>query len=278
MKLRHTAAWAGVTAVALVTTSACGAGTARQAADAVGDADVIMAALARATDRTEELGSAQIDLTADMGTGTPVSMDGTYSWGDGYAFDVEMDTAAVQMQTLQDAPTTRMLFVDGVYYYDVDPQPSGPLAGKEWMSIDASAIFGEKGADALSGSAGTGSPAASMRSLKYAKNVSDLGEETVNGKPTTHYRAELGKEELGRLADVYSGEENPFNSATGAVTTVVLDIWVGGDDLPVRLKQDMGSADVTMDFKKFGATATVTPPPAAQTGDLTEQVAGMQQG
>ncbi|MET9729185.1 hypothetical protein ABZZ79_00535 [Streptomyces sp. NPDC006458] len=278
MKLRHTAAWVGVTAIALVTTSACGADSARKAADAVDSTDVIMAALARATDRTEDVGSAQVDMTADMGTGTPVSMDGTYSWGDGFAFDVEMDTAAVQMQALQDTPTTRMLFVDGAYYYDVDPQPSGPLAGKEWMRIDASAVFGEKGAEAFSGSAGTGSPAASMRTLKFARNVSDLGEETVDGKSTVHYRAELGQKELGKFADAYTGEDNPFNSVTGAIDTIVMDIWVGEDDLPVRLKQDMGNASVTMDFKKFGATAAVTAPPAAQTGDLTEQVKEMQQG
>jgi hypothetical protein len=29
---------------------------------------------------------------------------------------------------------------------------------------------------------------------------------------------------------------------------------------------------VTMDFEKFGATAAIKAPPAAQTGDVTEQV------
>jgi len=32
-----------------------------------------------------------------------------------------------------------------------------------------------------------------------------------------------------------------------------------------------------VDFEKFGATATVTPPPAAQTGDLTDAIKARQQ-
>lgn len=99
-----------------------------------------------------------------------------------------MDTEAAQLQTLTDSPTTRTLFVDGAYSYDIDPQPAGPLRGKEWMKIDGSAVFGEPGAQALSGAA-AGSPSASMRSLRCAGDVEDLGEEKVNGKTATHYRA-----------------------------------------------------------------------------------------
>ncbi|MFE9773067.1 hypothetical protein ACFYOV_15580 [Streptomyces sp. NPDC005931] len=278
MKLRYTAAWVGLTAAAMAATSACGADGARTAAEAVDNADTIMAALGRATDRTEELGSAEVRTTTDLGTGEPISMDGTYSWGDGYALDVEMDTEAAQMQQLTDSPTVRTLFVDGAYYYDVDPQPSGPLAGKEWMKIDGSAVFGEAGADALS-SAGGGSPSASMKSLKYASDVEDLGKESVNGKSTRHYRAVLDKDDMGKLKDVYGAEGSLANSMTGG-GSVTMDVWVGADDLPVRLKQKIGSMTVTMDFDKFGATEEIEAPPAAETGDLTDVVkeAGGQAG
>jgi hypothetical protein len=269
MKLRHTAARVGLTAAAMVATSACGAEGAKTAAEAVDNADTIMAALSRATDRTEELGSAEVRMTTDLGTGAPVSMDGTYSWGDGYAFDVEMDAKAAQMQELTDSPTVRTLFVDGAYYYDVDPQPSGPLQGKEWMKIDGSAIFGEQGASALSGNAG--SPSASMKGLKYASDVEDLGEETVNGKSTTHYRAVLGPKDLGKFQEAY-GEDTVFNSMTGGAQKVTMDVWVGPEDLPVRMVQEFGAMKVSMDFDKFGATQEIQAPPAGETGDLTEEV------
>ncbi|MFB7336523.1 hypothetical protein ACFC00_33640 [Streptomyces adustus] len=273
MKLRYTAAWVGFTAAALMVTSACGAGqTAKKAADSVADnSDKIMAALTRASDRTEQLGSAYVKMSTDMGTGTPVTMEGTYSWGDGFAFDTEMDTKAAQMQQLTSSPKIRMLFVDGAYYYDVDPQPSGPLKGKEWMKVDASAVFGKEGAQALGGSGG-GSPSASMKGLKYANDVENLGKETVDGQSTTHYRAVIDKAHMGKLKDAYGDKDNLFGSMTGGAESITMDVWVGAKDLPVRMKEKFGTAAVTMDFEKFGATAAVKAPPASQVGDVTEQI------
>lgn len=278
MKVKYTAAWVGLTAAAMVAATACGSEGAKSAAEgaekaadtAVSKADTIMAALSRATDRTEELGSAEVRTTTDLGTGEPIAMDGTYSWGDGYALDVEMDTEAVQMQDLTDSPTVRTLFVDGAYYYDIDPQPAGPLAGKEWMKIDGSAIFGESGAAAFSGAGGGASPADSMKGLKYASDVEDLGSETVNGKPTTHYRAVLDGEDMGKFKDAFSGADSMLNS-TGS-DSITMDIWVGEKDLPVRLTQEFGAMTVTMDFDKFGATKEIVAPPAQEVGDLTEEV------
>ncbi|MGV9554838.1 hypothetical protein [Streptomyces sp. NPDC003401] len=275
MKVKYTAARVGFTAAALVAVAGCSSDpvgdTARRAAEVADGSEQIMAALTRATDRTERLGSAEVRMTTDMGTGAPVTMEGTYSWGDGYAFDVEMDTAAAQMQQLQDAPTTRMLFVDGAYYYDVDPQASGPLEGKEWMKVDSSAVFGEGASQALSGS--NGSPSASMKGLKYADDVEDLGEETVNGKATTHYRAVIDQSRMGEFKEVYGGQESLFGEVTGGATSITMEVWVGAGDLPVRLSQEFGAMKVTMDFDKFGETAAVKAPPAAQTGDLTEAIA-----
>ncbi|MFF6780038.1 hypothetical protein [Streptomyces sp. NPDC012510] len=268
MKLRQTAARVGVTAAALVATTACGAETVRRAAETVDKSDAIMAALARATDRTEKLGSAEVEVTADTGDG-PVTMEGTYSWGDGYAYDVEMDAGAAGMQDLTDDPTIHALFVDGAYYYDVDPLTSGPYKGKEWLKVDGSVVFGEKGSRAFSGGSGA-SPAASMRSLKYAKGFEDLGRESVDGRTATHYRAQLGKEQLGRFQDAYSGEGTVVDSVTGGVDKVTMDVWVGADDLPVRLRQKMGAMTVTMDFEKFGATTEVKAPPAGEIADVTE--------
>ncbi|MEU6252190.1 hypothetical protein [Streptomyces sp. NPDC047043] len=271
MKLKYTAAWVGFTAAAMVAVSACGAESAKTAAKAVDNADKIMAVLARATDRTEQLGSAEVKVSTDMGTGTPIAMNGTYSWGDGLAFDALMDTKAAQLQQLHASPTTRILFVDGAYYYDIDPQSSGPLRGKEWMKIDSSAIFGDKGSQAFSGSSG-GNPAASMKSLKYANNVKDLGKETVDGQTTTHYRAVVDKAHMGRFKDAYGDDSNVMGSLTGGADSLTMDIWVGPKDLPVRLKQQIGAVKVTMDFEKFGATAPVKAPAAAQVGDLTEAI------
>ncbi|MEU6594582.1 hypothetical protein ABZ923_36200 [Streptomyces sp. NPDC046881] len=273
MRMRHTGAWAAFTTAALVAASGCGTEGAKTAVKALDNADKAMAALARATDRTEALGSAEVRMTTDTGTSGPIAMNGTYSWGDGYAFDVQMDTKAANMQAVNHSPTTHVLFVDGVYYYDVDRFPSGPYQGKDWIKVDGSAIFGEKGAQALSGD--SASPSASMKGLKYAKNVKDLGTQTVNGRRTTHYRGVIDSAHMGKWKDVY-GEGSPMGAATGT-KSIVMDVWVGPGDLPVRLKEKFGVMTVSMDFDKFGKTASVKAPPAARTADLTEVIKKQQQ-
>ncbi|MEV7323677.1 hypothetical protein [Streptomyces sp. NPDC093970] len=261
MKLKYTAAWVGFTAAAMVAVSACGSGGVRAAGAAVDSADKIMAVLSHATDQTDRLGSAEVSVSTETGTGTPLTMDGTFSWGDGLAMDVRMATKDVHMEALQHSATIRTLFVDGAYYYDVDPQPSGPLKGKQWMEIKASAVLGDKADQALGG-AGEGNPADILKYLKYASNVKDLGKETVDGQRTAHYRAVVDKAEMGKYGAVLGDD----------VTSVPMDVWIGAKDLPVRVRERLGEKTVTMDFKKFGATAPVKAPPAAQTADLTKTI------
>ncbi|MEV8548779.1 hypothetical protein AB0L04_02905 [Streptomyces glaucescens] len=265
MNVRHTAAWVGVTAVALLATTACGS------EKAVDSADQIMSALTRVTDRTQELGSAEIETTTtlDATGGEPISMDGTYSWGDGAAMDVEMDTAAAQMSALQDDPTTRVIMVDGAYYYDVDPQPSGPIAGKEWMRIDVAAVTGEAGADNMAANA---DPTAALRYMTASTEVEDLGEETVLGKETTHYRGSVGAEHIEKSKLTEAEKKAAITALRASGGKLTCDLWVDGEDLPVRISQTGAGMTVTMDFLKFGATEKITAPPAAETGDLTEQV------
>lgn len=273
MKLKYTAAWVGFTAAAMVMATACGSEGAKTAAEtadkAVDKADTIMAALTRATDRTEELGSAEVRTTTDLGTGEPISMDGTYSWGDGAAMDVEMDTAAAQMSALQDDPTTRVVMVDGAYFYDVDPQPNGPLAGKEWMRVDVAAVTGEAGADNMAANA---DPTAGLRYLAASSEVENLGEETVLGKETTHYRGSVGAEHIEKSKLTEAEKKAAITALQANGGKMTCDIWVDGKDLPVRMSQTGAGMTVKMDFVKFGATKKITAPPAAETGDLTEQV------
>ncbi|MEV5614065.1 hypothetical protein [Streptomyces sp. NPDC052225] len=271
MKYTRVPAWAGITAAVLAATTACGSVAAQKTADAVSHADTIMAALTRASDKTEALGSAEVETTTRLTAtgGKPVSMDGTYSWGDGAALDVQMDTRAAQMQTLQDDPKLTVKMVDGAYYYEIDPQPSGPLQGKHWMRVDVSAVMGEAGADNVADNA---DPTAGLRYIGASKKVKDLGEETMLGKKTHHYRGTVGAAEI-NASKMTAAEKKAAVKALGANGgTMTCDVWVDGEDLPVRMFQRGGGMEVTMDFLKFGATKPVKAPPAADTGDLTEQV------
>lgn len=269
------AATVGAAAVALTATAGCSA--ARDTADAVGKTDSIARILARVSSHTEKTGSAEVDMSTYLGQGSPITMKGTYSWGKGVAYDVMMDTSAAQMQPLQDDPELRALMVDGAYYYNVDPQPAGLLKGKHWLRVDVSAVLGKEGAAAV---AKGGDPTAGLRYIELTEDVEDLGEQTIRGREARHYRATLDKSRLGKLGKSLSPSEEKsiFNSATGPVDEITIDVWVDGKDLPVRMVQVMGKAKVTIDFLKFGGTKAVTAPPASDTADFSSQFPSQQQG
>ncbi|MFF7214874.1 hypothetical protein ACFZAU_30750 [Streptomyces sp. NPDC008238] len=267
------AATVGAAAVALAATAGCSA--ARDTADAVSRTDSIAQILARVTSHTQKTGSAEVDMSTDLGLGSPVTMKGTYSWGKGVAYDVMMDTSAAQMQPLQDDPELRALMVDGAYYYNVDPQPAGLLKGKHWLRVDVSAVLGKEGAAAV---AKSGDPTAGLRYIGLTEDVEDLGKQTIRGHEARHYRATLDKSRLGKVGKSLSSaeEKSIFNSATGPVDEVTIDVWADGKDLPVRMVQVMGRAKVTIDFLKFGGTKAVTAPPASDTADFSSQFASQQ--
>ncbi len=218
-------------------------------------------------------GAVSHDETMDMGPGsTPVTMTGTYSWRGGYAFDVMTAAEAVDMRDLTASATIRMVFVDGAYYYGVDPQPSGPLKGKEWMKVDGPAVFGEKGSAKFSGHHGGSSPTASLQALRHATDVKDLGRAPVNGRSATHYAPVIDRAHKGRLEEAFDGENALLDSFFTMADSITTDIWVDAEGLPVRLAQEISNMRVTMDFAKFGATAGVEAPPAARTGDMTEEL------
>lgn len=269
-RIRRAAAVGGAAAVVLTATAGCGTQAARDTAKVVSHADTIAAALERATDRTQKVGSAEVVFKTDMGAG-PVTMTGTYSWGKGAAYDIMMDTAAAQMEELQDDPQLRSLLVDGAYYYNVDPQPSGPLKGKHWMRIDVDAVLGEQGARFVEKSA---DPTAGLRYIGLSRNTEDLGEQTIRGKKATHYRATIDTDDMAAKNGLLSPEEkgNLLNSVTGPVDTITIDIWVDDQDLPVKLVQEIGNVKVSADFMKFGSTKAVTAPPASDTADLSDAV------
>jgi hypothetical protein len=269
------AAAVGAAAVALTTTAGCGA--ARDTAEAVSKADSIAEVLARVTSHTEKIGSAEVDFTTDLGQGKPITMEGTYSWGKGAAYDVMIDTSAAQMQSLQDDPKTRALMVDGAYYYNVDPQPRGPLKGKHWMRVDVAAVVGEQGAAAVEKNA---DPTVGLRYIGLTKDVEDLGEQTIRGRKSHHYRATLDKSRLGDMGKALSPseEKNIFTSLVGPVDKITVEIWVDGKDLPVRLVQVMGKMKVSVDFLRFGSARAVAAPPKSDTADLSAQFTALRKG
>ncbi|WP_371569965.1 hypothetical protein [Streptomyces canus] len=167
--------------------------------------------------------------------------------------------------------------------YQKPPAASGQLPeGKSWMKVDL---------QRLNRSQGAGGPTMSdpANSFAYTKSLSEkdvrkVGEETVNGVSTTHYRVDL---DLSKPAEGDSAQERKLRAQLG--DDVPVDLWIDEDGLTRRQQIRMivkdtaqtggtgarqAQAKVVMDFSGFATDVEVAAPPAADTVDMTDKVSG----
>lgn len=233
-------------------------------------AESVSAVMQRVAHNADGKQSAQVVSTVDM-NGKHVTMSGTYAWGSSHAgLDMRMKSTDLGLQTLTSAATVEMRLVDGAYYYSVGPRPSGPLKGKHWLKIDASAVFGDS--SDLSSSMQQ-NPTVGLDALSASDDATKVGAETVDGRKTTHYTATVSKADLEEHSKLFSATQKGalarFFDGSDSVTT---DVWVDAHDLPVRMTQDFGSMKVTLDFTSFGGAHPIQVPAAADTADMSAVV------
>jgi hypothetical protein len=138
--------------------------------------------------------------------------------------------------------------------------------GKTWLKLDLQKAA-PKGVDlsALT----TQSPTKLLAQLQAAGNVTKVGDETLNGTATTHYRARVDASKLPKVAALVNATYGP------------LDIWIGKNDgyvhrlhIAYTIKPAKASAQaiaVTVDFSDFGKSVSVSVPPASAAVDGTGQ-------
>ncbi|MER5890437.1 hypothetical protein ABT160_41975 [Streptomyces sp. NPDC001941] len=269
---------AAATMALLVGMSACTADGARQAVESapkaadktVDTSKSVLALLMAADERTQKAQSAKVTasmVTADGSKG--MNARGIWSWGEHSGFEMESPAAEMDMQDLVADGTITWRFVDGTYYYEVDPADDGPFKGKRWLKLDAAAIMGKKAAAQMkAASTGGMDPTQALRSIRYAKEARDLGQETVAGRSARHYQATT---RLDQLKGKSSGElfrSLPASQTGGNITSITCDIWLDAQGMPVRLGQKVGKMRMDFTFEEFGRVRPVLAPPASQTADL----------
>lgn len=167
-------------------------------------------------------------------------------------------------------------------------ESSSRLDGKSWLATDASALD-KGGSDATGQSALTGradkNPAEESAFLSDAKDVRRVGDETVDGVRTTHYR---GTATLAQMRASLKGEDaatrkrrekNLRQYEELGIDRLAMDMWVDKDSHTKRFrssgKGDSGPLDITITFMDINKPVTVQAPPASDTFDLAELARGL---
>jgi hypothetical protein len=175
------------------------------------------------------------------------------------------------------------------------PALAGKLPeGKTWMKLDLKQIAQAHGVQLPQlSSLNETNPSEFLRYLRASGGaVTRLGEEVVNGVPTTHYRATLS---LARILDSYPAADRAAArsalSALGSAGAIPVDVWVDRQSRVRRMTMSIqvplpagvagategqgttGSgalgATITVDFTSYGEVPPVVPPPAAEVFDAT---------
>jgi hypothetical protein len=178
--------------------------------------------------------------------------------------------------------------LDGRMLYVKPPAVPGLAmpGGKEWVAIDLAETVEAFGIDAAGlGALGTADPAAMLRWLEGSKGLEEIGEDTINGTETRHFRgtftfadvvASLPAGDRARAAKALEQLEDNLGEEIAKPSPV--DIWIDKDAVLRRMTSDQrlpasggvpaGRFTLTYDLTKFGTKLDVARP--ASVADLTD--------
>ncbi len=163
---------------------------------------------------------------------------------------------------------------DGTKSYTTSPVPGSIPEGKKWIEIDAPSVPSETGAPPANG------PKEGLKILEGVEEAEKVGEEDVDGVPTTRYRGTFphAEEVFGVKVDVSEPE---------------VEVWIDAQERVRRMHVSLKSAvsgvedsaattDITIDYESFGRVPKIEIPPADEvfngTGELESNLQSATEG
>jgi hypothetical protein len=163
---------------------------------------------------------------------------------------------------------------DEVAFIHATPMPSF-TGGKDWVEVDLSTLASSHGVDlaALAAGAAVETPTQLLDLARSAgATVTDLGPATVAGASTTHYRLVVDPTQVAQIA----GLPTKLTSQLGRHGTakVPVNVWIGRTDglvhrVTLVLRNGAAHASIAASFRDFGASVSISPPPASDVFDAT---------
>ncbi|MGW3043176.1 hypothetical protein ACWC9T_24725 [Kitasatospora sp. NPDC001159] len=240
--------------------------------------------LEQVTQKTGAAKSAKVAESIAVGSVT-MKADGAIAWGDGLQGDLTMDMSgtpgAEKMQSSIGSTAFVYRFVEDGMYMQLGGSALEASNGRHWVHVGYDDMAKMQG-----GAGGTGSgdqlkkadPVEGVRTLIASGGVTEVGQETVNGKSATHYSGEL------KLADLAAANGNKLTPeqldrlkkslSTAGITSETIDVWVDADQLVVKRTEQadtkMGAMKVTVTYSDYGTPVTTTAPAKSDTIEVTE--------
>jgi hypothetical protein len=201
-----------------------------------------------------------------------------------------LPAAAAQQAGLGSTLPIKAVLVPGTFYMKLPSQLADKIpGGKPWWRIDLAQlgkVAGLPGFSSLFNSSSTNEPAQYLYMLRAASDgsVKNLGKETINGVPTTHYRAQVDMAKVPKVVPPKqrAGLEQLLAAlrerGAGAPSTFPMDAWIDSHNLVRQIAMNYNQAisgqtlnvNMKMDFVDYGPQPAPQIPAADQTIDLVK--------
>ncbi|WP_086559332.1 hypothetical protein [Streptomyces africanus] len=231
-----------------------------------------VAALRSAERATQRAGSARVESTTTMGSLMSMTADGTLGWGDGITGTLSITyTGGTVADTMRRLGSTSMeaRYLPDAYYARMGEKFSEQAGGKHWIRYayeDLEALAGGSGAH-LGDQMRSTTPNQSVKLLLASGDVRKAGEESVRGRPATHYTGTVA------AADVTDAALRKQLTEAG-VTTETVDIWIDERNLLVKkvekARMSTGLMTQTAHYGDYGVPVRARRPPLSDTGDFED--------
>jgi hypothetical protein len=179
------------------------------------------------------------------------------------------------------------------YFVHLPARLAAGAGTKPWIQVDQATLQGLVGSQL--GVPGVGAALDFSGLLAWLRDVSGhvatLGHPTMNGSPTTHYRAQV---DVARAASNMGADANTASAVAQTLgSTLPVDVWIDaqgrlrqmkaaldldtlrpppGVTLPADLR---GSAVLTIDLWNFGVSVHPVAPPANQVSDASSMIGAL---
>ncbi|WP_042387023.1 hypothetical protein [Streptacidiphilus melanogenes] len=276
MRHTRTLAAAATVALAVVGLSACGGGKQASASGPASTASVPMASVAdamsaasKATQQYTSVSMTMKEQVTAQGKQVDISGNGKVSWKP-LGLDMTMNSPDMAA-SLGGSTAMHMMMSGTTMYIGFTGNAPADMKGKHWMKMDLSKNAAL--ASSLNQSNGQ-DPSTQVKLFTSSGDIKRVGTETINGVSTTHYSGTVDFAKLAAQQDPQLKSLIQQDSKLG-VSTMNVDLWVNGQNLPVRMHEATPASssvpmDVTIDYTDYGTTpVTVTPPAASDTLDMS---------
>ena len=230
--------------------------------------------VAQAADTTSAAGSAEFGIAGSItaaGQNIPIAGSGA----------VDMRSQRMRMSMSFPLPglgaTQVEEIFDGTVFYIHFPSALAARipGGKTWMKLDLNALAKGSGVDLKQAmSANQQNPADMLQALKAVGGSRKVGEEDIDGAPTTHYTATIDLNKIAaKVGNKQAVDSLKQLSAQSGLSSFPVDVWIDRAGRVRRESLKMSgndfSMDMTISYTRFGVAVDTTPPPADQVMDAS---------